>query len=98
MMKELSRRVLGPISLLLLALTFWLGYFVTPPDVVQGDLVRLLYIHPAMAWVALYVSFGTATIASAMYLWPRTRSESLDRIAHSAMEVSVFFIVMTLIT
>ena len=98
MMKELGRRALGPVSLLLLGLTFWLGYFVTPPDQVQGDLVRLLYIHPAMALVALYVSFGTATVASAMYLWPRTRAESLDRIAHSAIEVSVFFIALTLIT
>jgi heme exporter protein C len=98
MTKELAHRALGPVSLLLLALTFWLGYFVTPPDVVQGELVRLLYIHPAVAWVALYVSFGTATIASAMYLWPRTRSEALDRIALSAIEVSIFFIALTLIS
>ncbi len=97
-MNELGRRALGPLALILLVSTFWLGYFVTPPDQVQGDLARLLYIHPAVAWVALYVSFGTAAIASAMYLWPRTRSESLDRIAHSAMEVSVFFIAITLIT
>jgi hypothetical protein len=42
-----------------LALTIWLGLWVTPPDKVQGNLVRLLYVHPAIAWVALYVSFGT---------------------------------------
>ena len=98
MTKKLGRFALGPASLVLLALTFWLGYFVTPPDKVQGELVRLLYIHPAVAWVALYVSFGTATIASAMYLWPRTRSEALDRIAASAVEVSLFFIALTLIS
>jgi heme exporter protein C len=75
-----------------------MGMWVTPPDVVQGDLVRLLYVHPAIAWVALYVSFGTTTIASAMYLWPRTRSMTADRIAHCAMEVSTIFIALTLIT
>ncbi len=64
MMKQLSQRLLGPVTLVLLALTFWLGMWVTPPDKVQGDLVRLVYVHPAIAWVALYVSFGTATIAS----------------------------------
>jgi len=98
MMKSLLTRLLGPITLVLLALTFWLGLWVTPPDRVQGDLVRLVYVHPAIAWVALYVSFGTATIASALYLWQRTRSATLDRVAACAMEVSVAFIALTLIT
>ncbi len=97
-MKQLSQRLLGPVTLVLLALTFWLGMWVTPPDKVQGDLVRLVYVHPAIAWVALYVSFGTATIASALYLWKRTRSMVMDRVAHCAMEVSVVFIILTLIT
>lgn len=98
MMKTLSQRLLGPLTLVLLALTVWLGLWVTPRDRVQGNLVRLVYIHPAIAWVALYVSFGTATIASALYLWKRTRSLVMDRIAYCAMEISVVFIVLTLIT
>ncbi len=98
MIKELSQRLLGPVTFALLALTIWLGLWVTPPDRVQGNLVRLLYVHPAVAWVALYVSFGTATIASCLYLWKRTRSWEMDRIAHCAMEVSVVFIILTLIT
>ncbi|HUY43359.1 MAG TPA: cytochrome c biogenesis protein CcsA [Acidimicrobiales bacterium] len=97
-MKPLLTRLLGPLTLVLVALTFWLGLWVTPPDRVQGDLVRLVYVHPAIAWVALYVSFGTATISSALYLWRRTRSKTLDRVAACAMEVSVVFIALTLIT
>jgi len=97
-MKQLSQRLLGPVTLALLGLTFWLGLWVTPPDKVQGNLARLVYVHPAVAWVALYVSFGTATIASVLYLWPRTRSIVMDRVAHCAMEVSVVFILLTLIT
>jgi heme exporter protein C len=98
MMKLLSQRLLGPVTLVLLGLTFWLGLWVTPPDRIQGNLARLVYVHPAVAWVALYVSFGTATIASALYLWKRTRSPVMDRVAHCAMEVSVVFILLTLIT
>ena len=98
MIKQLSQRLLGPVTLVLLALTLWLGLWVTPPDKIQGNLVRLLYVHPAIAWVALYVSFGTAAIASALYLWKRTRSELMDRVAHCAMEVSTVFIILTLIT
>lgn len=97
-MKQLAQRLLGPVTLLLMALTLWLGIWVTPPDKVQGNLARLVYVHPAVAWVALYLSFGTATIASALYLWKRTRSIVMDRIAHSAMEVSLVFIVLTLLT
>jgi len=98
MIRQLSQRLLGPVTLVLLALTIWLGVWVTPPDKVQGNLVRLLYVHPAIATVALYLSFGTATIASALYLWKRTRSVVMDRVAHCAMEVSVVFIILTLIT
>ena len=97
-MIKLTQRLLGPVTFLLLALTFWLGLWVTPPDRVQGDLVRLLYVHPPIAWVALYVSFGTATVASCLYLWRRTRSMTMDRIAYCAMEISVVFIALTLIT
>jgi heme exporter protein C len=97
-MKELSQRLLGPATIVTLAITIWLGIWVTPPDKIQGNLARLLYIHPAIATVALYLSFGTATIASALYLWRRTRSMVMDRVAHCAMEVSLVFIVLTLIT
>jgi len=98
MMRQLPQRLLGPVTLVLLALTAWLGLWVTPPDKVQGNLARLVYVHPALAWVALYVSFGTATVASVLYLWKRTRSLVMDRVAYSAMEVSVAFIALTLIT
>ena len=97
-MIKLSQRLLGPVTLACLAATFVLGLWVTPADQTQKNLVRLLYVHPPIAWVALYVSFGTATIASCLYLWKRTRSMNLDRIAYCAMEVSVVFIVLTLIT
>ncbi len=97
-MMKLIQRLLGPVTLVLLALTIWLGLVVTPPDRIQGNLVRLLYVHPAVAWDALYLSYGTATIASALYLWRRTRSMVMDRVAYCAMEVSVVFIALTLIT
>ncbi|NNN01630.1 MAG: cytochrome c biogenesis protein CcsA [Acidimicrobiaceae bacterium] len=97
-MKLLAQRLLGPATLIAMAVTFVLGLWVTPPDKVQGDLARLVYVHPAVAWVALYLSFGTATIASALYLWKRTRSMVADRVAHCAMEVSLVFIALTLAT
>lgn len=91
-------RLLGPAALATSVATVVLGLWITPKDAVQGDLARLVYVHPALAWVALYLSFGTATIASGLYLWPRTRSLVHDRVAESAVEVSAVFIALTLIT
>jgi heme exporter protein C len=90
-------RVVGALALVLIALTVWLGLVVTPPDQFMGNLVRLLYIHPAIAWVA-YLAFGVSFLASLLYLWPRTRSLSFDRLAGASAEVGVVFTGLTLVT
>ena len=89
--------VLGAASLAATAVTVWLGLVVTPPDQVQGQLVRLIYLHPAAA-TACYVGFGLCALASLAYLWPRTRSRRWDRLAASSAEVGVVFCVVTLVT
>ena len=81
-----------------LAVTVWLGLWVTPPDVHQRELVRLLYIHPPIAWVALYLAFGVAGVASLLWLWPRTRARAWDRLAGASMEVGIVFTALTLLT
>ena len=91
-------RVIGLVALVGTVATVWLGLWVTPPDEVQGDLVRLVYIHPGVAWVALYLAFGLAAVASILYLWPRTRSFFWDRLAAAAVEVGVVFNVCTLVS
>ena len=70
----------------------------TPPDEVQGNLARLLYIHPAVATVALYWAGGVALLGSLLYLWPRTRSFFWDRLAAASVEVGAVFSALTLIT
>ena len=97
-MRTALRKSIGPLSAVLVAVTAWLGLFVTPADKDQGDYVRLVYIHPALAWVALYVAFGMAAVCSLLYLWKRTRSLRFDRLAASAVEVGVVFTILTLIT
>jgi heme exporter protein C len=90
-------RILGLAALATGAITAYLGLVVTPPDAVQGQLVRLIYVHPAAA-TTCYVGFGLCALASLAYLWPRTRSRRWDRLAGASGEVGVLFCVMTLVT
>ena len=92
-----ATRVLGITAFVCVALTVWLGLWVTPPDQFMGNLVRLLYVHPPMAWVSFF-AYGVSTLASLLYLWPRTRSFAWDRLAGSSAEVGVVFTGLTLIT
>ena len=66
--------VVGVLGVVALGFTVWLGLWITPPDAVQGDLARLLYIHPPIATVALYWVGLVAAGGSLLYLWPRWRS------------------------
>ncbi|HXX90269.1 MAG TPA: cytochrome c biogenesis protein CcsA [Acidimicrobiales bacterium] len=91
-------RAVGIAALVSVVATLWLGIWVTPPDQVQHDLVRLVYVHPPIAWVALYLAFGTAALASILWLWRRTRSPMWDRLAASAVEVGAVFTALTLVT
>ncbi len=91
-------RVIGGAALVATALTVWLGLWITPPAKVMGTLARLLYLHPPIAWVALYCAFGLAALSSVFYLWRRTRSLLWDRIGASAVEVGVVFTALTLVT
>jgi heme exporter protein C len=90
-------RVLGLGALISVGITAWLGLKVSPPDQVQGQLVRLIYVHPGAA-TACYVGFGLCAVASLAYLWPRTRSRRWDRLAVASAEVGVVFCVITLVS
>jgi heme exporter protein C len=92
-----SRRAVGFVALLLVAATVVLGLWITPPDIVQGQLVRLIYVHPPVAWVA-YLAYGVTSIGSVLYLWKRTRNLKWDLLAASSAEVGVIFTGLTLIT
>ncbi|TWE27485.1 cytochrome c biogenesis protein CcsA [Prauserella muralis] len=59
-----------------------------PPDRVQGNLQRLMYIHVPAAWLA-YLSFAVTLGSSVAWLW--RRQMRYDRVAAASAEVGVFF-------
>ena len=90
-------RILGVLTAVTMVLTGWMALVVSPPDVVQHDAVRLLYLHVPTAWIAMYVSFGITTLASLLYLWKRTRSRFWDITAGASAEIGLVFIGLTLL-
>lgn len=68
-----------------------------PATVEQGEYSRLIAIHPGVAW-ASYLSFGVTALASAAWLWPRTRARSWDHVAGASAEIGVVFTALTLVT
>jgi heme exporter protein C len=61
---------------------------ISPADAVQGELVRIMYVHVPAAWLA-YLAFAVTLVCSAGYLF--TRNLIWDRFAASSAEIGVYF-------
>ena len=81
-------RVLGWLSAFALAAGVVLAFGVAPREVSQGNVQRIMYVHPPLAWVA-YVAFAVVAAASVVYLV--RRRPGADRLAHASAEVGVVF-------
>jgi len=96
-----TTRVLGVLAIAATALMTVLGLLISPADVIQGDAVRMLYIHVPSIWIA-YGAFVLTSVSSILFLRGRKRREDrgrhYDRLAGSAAEVGVVFTGITLVT
>ncbi len=79
------------IGAVLVALAF---AFLTPPEVTQGQVARLFYLHlPSIG--AAYLAFFASLIASVFYLV--TKRRAWDSLAVAAAEVGVLFTFFTIL-
>ena len=96
LLKPAVGRVVGWAALASLVVLALFGLWGAPPDAVQGDAQRLMYLHVPAAWIA-YLAFAVTAAASALWLWTRTRSPVWDRIAGASAELGVVFTALTLV-
>ncbi|MDH3518724.1 MAG: cytochrome c biogenesis protein, partial [Acidimicrobiia bacterium] len=66
-----------------------------PPDAIQGEFVRILYVHVPSAWLA-FMAFGVTALGSIM--WLIRKDERWDRLAASSAEIGVLFTALALLT
>jgi heme exporter protein C len=75
------------IAAIALAVGLWVA-LTAPPDVLQGEYSRLLYIHVPTMWLA-FLAFGVTAFAS--IAWLIRRASRWDRLAASSVEIGVLF-------
>lgn len=88
-----AEAILAVSAAVLLVATVVMGLAVAPPDAVQGDVQRLMYVHVPAAWLA-YLSFFVVFVASIAYL--RTGRTRWDRMAAASAEIGVVFTALTI--
>lgn len=71
------------------------GLFYAPPDYLQGESVRILYIHVPSAWMSLSIWAFMALAAIVALVW---RTKVAETIAVAAAPVGASFTAITLLT
>jgi len=88
-------RYAGALAPLVLATGLYLGLVVAPPDVMMGDVQRIMYVH-FPSWIAVALAYSNGFVASVLYL--AKRQARFDSWAQAGIEIGVVFNVTGLIT
>jgi len=92
---SLAAKALGAAAVVVLATGLYLGLAVVPPDAVQGEVQRIMYLHvPSI--VTAYLAFFVVFCSSILYLWKRDLR--FDAVAVSSAEIGVVLTGITLAT
>lgn len=81
-------KLFGLSTLVLFASAMVLALVVSPPDVNQGDLIRVMYAHVSVVWIGFLAVLMTA-IYGMLYLW---RSKAMDDVwAVASAEMALIY-------
>lgn len=81
-------KAFGLVTLILFAVGVFLALVVSPPDVNQGDLIRVMYAHVSVVWIGFLAVVMTAVFGM-LYLW---RSKPLDDVwAVASAEMALIY-------
>src|SRR5690606_21052708 len=74
--------LLGLACLVGLAVGAYLALVVSPPDVNQGELIRIMYAHVSVAWIC-FVAVAVAGFWSVLYLWRGRERDDVRAVANA---------------
>jgi heme exporter protein C len=87
--------ILDVVTVLLFLIATGMVFFYAPMEVVMGQVQRVFYFHVASAWVGM-LGFMVAAIAGIGYL--RTGKRSWDNVSLAAVEISVVFLLIAIVS
>ena len=90
---SVATRWLGVVVLVGAVALLAFGLLFSDPDVVQGDAVRLMYVHVPSA-ICMYLGVGALGLGSAV--WLKRRTEFWDLLALAGAEIGALFTALTL--
>ncbi len=82
-------------SIIVLFIGLYYSFFKSPPDYLQGETVRIMYIHVPCAWLSIqiYIIMAICSFVSIVY-----RHSLADIISRSCAPIGACFTLITLIT
>jgi heme exporter protein C len=87
-------KVWAGVVVVLFAAGAYLALLWSPPDVNQGDLIRIMYAHVSVAWIG-FVAVGITALFAALFLWRGKRRD--DVVAVASAEMALLFSSLTII-
>ena len=87
--RPLWLNVFGLACLVLFGIAAFLGLVTSPPDVNQGDLIRIMYAHVSVVWVGFVAVIMTAVFGM-LYLWRSKASDDIWAVASAEMALIYF--------
>ena len=82
-------------SVVTLGAGLYLGLFASPPDYLQGESVRIMYVHVPSAWMALFIYTVIAAASAVALIW---RHPLADLVAKAASPLGASFTALALAT
>ena len=91
----IAQPVLYSVAAGLIAFSVWQGLYIVPPEAVQGDSARILFIHVPSAWLAMASYVGMAGASLVWFIW---RHELADIAAKCIAPLGAAYTVLCLAT
>ncbi len=74
--ERIAAPIFGTVAALCFVIGIWLGLFNSPADEVQGESVRIMYVHVPAAWSAMMAYAALAIASFVSFVWRHSLADS----------------------